>query len=259
MIASTGQVSSQVLAANADLRVDQVLLNDVRVRCVHRRTPCRSNTGGRQATPVDRPRAGMRSVEADVFEIDWLTIDSQRWQVRSSRQTCQARRPAPSARQRRRGLRRWATSCRPLCAHSASTHHTAIGRDLHTSQGTDLAVEGLVRRDQPERNASLLDHLVPATHTADRVADVVIAQNLIQRVEHRHFALDQPTVLNSQHRIVATMQAMVVVTLAFFKTPLQTGVVEDRRVARFICTEEIDGHAEVEFPLQRDHRSLRCR
>jgi hypothetical protein len=59
-------------------RAGMNVLNDVGVRCVHRRAPCLNNAGGRQDLPVDRPRAVMRSVEADVLEIDRLTIDSER-------------------------------------------------------------------------------------------------------------------------------------------------------------------------------------
>src|SRR5882757_9369599 len=55
-------------------------------------------------------------------------------------------------------------------------HHVPIRRHVHPGEGADLAVKRLVRNPQPEPDAGLLDHPVPALDPADRVLDVIVAQ-----------------------------------------------------------------------------------
>ena len=76
--------------------------------------------------------------------------------------------------------------------------HTAIGRDFGARQRTDVTVESFVRGCQLEGNASLFNDSVPTLNAAFGVGDVVVAQNFIQCVEHRHFFFNQLAIFNSQ-------------------------------------------------------------
>ncbi len=135
-------------------------------------------------------------------------------------------------------------------------HHAAVGADANAGQRADAAVERLVRRLQAERHAGLLQHTVPAADAGDRVADVVVAQHLVQGVEHRYLALDQAAVGHAEHGVGAAVQAVVVVALRFLEAPLQPRVVEGRRVARLVGAEQVDRHAEVEVEIALDRRQV---
>jgi hypothetical protein len=62
---------------------------------------------------------------------------------------------------------------------------------------------------------------VPALHAALGVGDVVVAQHLVQGVEHRHFLLLQLAVGDLQHLVVLALEHMVVRALAFLEAALE--------------------------------------
>ncbi|EWS63643.1 hypothetical protein Y695_03123 [Hydrogenophaga sp. T4] len=109
-----------------------------------------------------------------------------------------------------------------------------------------------MRHVQAERDAGLLDHLVPALHATDAVLDVVVAQHLVERVEHRHFFLNQLAVLHVEHFVELTTQLVVVGAFAFFIAAFQAGAVEGGGVAGFVGAEEVDGDREVEVQVALD-------
>ena len=83
-----------------------------------------------------------------------------------------------------------------------------------------------MRRGQPHWQASLFYHPVPAADPGDRVLDEVVAQHLVERVEHGHFLLRQLSVLHRQHLVGAALQAVIVVAFGFVVSALDAGVVE---------------------------------
>ncbi len=95
-------------------------------------------------------------------------------------------------------LRRGSHS-RSLASHSASlttrpSGDTAMPANVPICRLNALC--GTVRRNAMPAFSM---HLVPAADAGHRVLDVVVAQHLVQRVEHRHFALDELAVLHVEH------------------------------------------------------------
>ena len=113
-----------------------------------------------------------------------------------------------------------------------------------------------MRCDQPGRNAGLFDDLVPAIDAGDRIADVVVAQHFIERIEHRNVALDELAVAYTEHGIAAAMQAVIIVALGLFIAAFEARVVEDRGIARLIGTKQIDGHAKMKIEIALQGRQV---
>ena len=69
-------------------------------------------------------------------------------------------------------------------------HDTPIGRYPDAKKQSDVAVKCFVQHHEPNRNASLVEHFIPAFDAGHRVVDVVVAQHLVNCVEHQDFLLN---------------------------------------------------------------------
>ena len=113
-----------------------------------------------------------------------------------------------------------------------------------------------MRRLQPEGDAALFDDLVPALDAGERVLDVVIAQLLVERVQRRGLAGDEPPVADFGHRIGRPGQQVIVADLRFVETPFETGRIEGGGVRGDVCAEKIHGHTEVKIEVALDRRQV---
>ncbi len=115
-------------------------------------------------------------------------------------------------------------------------------------------MECFVWNGEAEGNAGLVDDLVPAVDAADGVLDIVIAQHLVEGVEHRYLLLHQVAVLHVENLVAVALKHMVVGALGFVEATLQAGGVEGGGVARLVGAEQVYGHAEVEVQIALNSR-----
>src|SRR3954452_4403185 len=108
----------------------------------------------------------------------------------------------------------------------------AGGRDVLPGEGADLAVEALVRQEQPLLEAGLLQLLVPPPDTVLAVGGVLVAQVEVERVEHRHRAGGQLPVLDDRDLHRQVVQLVVVLAAGLHPAPLEAGGVVGRDVGR---------------------------
>ena len=87
-------------------------------------------------------------------------------------------------------------------------------------------MESFVRRFELDGDTRLFNHLVPTSHACDGIFDVVVAQHFIERIEHRHFFVDQLPAYRLQDMVALTAQLMIVGALAFFVAAFEAGAVE---------------------------------
>ncbi len=217
------------VAADADLRVDQVLLDDSGFgSSIHRRHPKRmySKSAGCRLMPI----AGGA--------------------IQLAKRPGSTTRPINEATKARSAAlgSHWST----CAAHSTSPTTRPSGETFTRRQRTDVAVEGLVRHAQSRGDAGLGDDLVPALDAGHRILDEVVAQHLVERVQHRHVLLDELAILDLQHLVGLPAQLVVVVALAFFVAAFQARAVEGGGVARLVGAEQVDGHAVVEVQVALD-------
>ena len=122
----------------------------------------------------------------------------------------------------------------------------------------DLAVEAARRQHDPIRHAVRLEHpLVPAIDAGLAVADVPVAQHLVQRVAHRHlFANDEAAVVHQVEHVHVARQDVVVVELVLLGAALEAVGEVGGGVARHLAAVQVEALAEPEVDELLDQRQV---
>ena len=116
-------------------------------------------------------------------------------------------------------------------------------------KGPNPTVESLVWHLEAERYAGLLDDPVPALDARGRVADIVVAQFLVERVQRRCLRRHQPAVAHLQHRIRCRVQQMIVVDLGLVESSFEACRVKRGGVRRNVGAEQVHRDTEVEVEI----------
>src|SRR5678815_3543577 len=99
-----------------------------------------------------------------------------------------------------------------------------------TGEIANLPMEALVRQPQPERNAGLLDHLVPAIDARLDFTDVIVAKPLVERIERRDFIFEDASIPDGSNLVRCVGKDVVVVDFRLLVASLEAGRVEARGV-----------------------------
>ena len=93
-----------------------------------------------------------------------------------------------------------------------------------------MTIESLVRRLQTERQAGLFDDLVPAADASNRILNVIVAQQFIQRIQQRHFFFNQLAVFDFEDLVMLTLELMIVGAFSLFIAAFQARAIEGRGI-----------------------------
>ncbi len=107
---------------------------------------------------------------------------------------------------------------------------------MHARERTNVAVERFVWNRQPEGNPRFFNDLVPAIYAPDGILYVVIAQHLVQRIQHRDFFFHKSSVPNLQNAIHIALELVVVLSFSLFEATFKPGGIKRRGITGLIGT-----------------------